>query len=113
MSPRLAKLTTLSVIMVVAVFAATSAVQAADDAHGKDWRQLTETLGMTWSQVAQVCPQDGVTACVGSVGGVDLTDWVWATQPQVIELFSYFEPDILASPSLSGQKYFFSRLPAS
>ncbi len=108
MSLRLAKLTTLSVIMVVAVFAATSAVQAADDAHGKDWRQLTETLGMTWSQVAQVCPQDGVTACVGSVGGVDLTDWVWATQPQVIELFSYFEPDILASPSLSGQKYFFS-----
>ena len=108
MSLHRAKLTTLSVIMIIAVFGVPNTVPAADDAHGKDWRQLTDTLGMTWSQVAEVCPQDGVTACVGSVNGVDLTDWVWATQAQVIELFSYFEPDILASTSLSGQKYFFS-----
>src|SRR4249920_4206037 len=95
---RLARLTTLSVIMVVVVFGAARAAQASvDDVHGKDWRQLTETLGLSWSQVAQVCPQDGASACVGSVGGVNLTDWVWATDAQVIELFSYFEPDVLAS----------------
>jgi len=106
---RLARLTTLSVIMVVVVFGAAHAAQASiDDGHGKDWRQLTETIGLSWSQVAQVCPQDGASACVGSVGGVNLTDWVWATDAQVIELFSYFDPDVLASASVSGQKYFFS-----
>jgi len=47
---RLARLTTLSVIMVV--FGAARAAQASvDDGHGKDWRQLTETIGLSWSQV--------------------------------------------------------------
>src|SRR5262249_58333382 len=54
------------------------------------------------------CPQDGASACFGSVGGIDLTDWVWASDSQTIELFSYFEPDILTSPVVSGQKYFFT-----
>jgi len=103
---RVAKLTTLSVIIVV--FGMSGAVQAVDDAHGKDWRQLTETVGISWNDVAQICPRDGASPCAGSVGGVDLTDWVWATDEQVIDLFSYFEPDILTSSSLSGQKYFFT-----
>src|SRR5262249_39058814 len=67
-----------------------------------------DTVGPSWDQIAQVCPQDGVSACVGVVGSVDLTDWVWATDSQVIELFSYFEPDILTSPTVSGQQYFFT-----
>ena len=99
-----ARLITLSVIMALVVAGAARPAQAfVDDVHGKEWRQLTETVGLSWDQVAQVCPQDGASACVGSVGGIDLTDWVWASDSQTIELFSYFEPDILASPSLSGQ----------
>ena len=104
-----ARLITLSVIMaLVAAGAARPAQAFVDDVHGKEWRQLTETVGLSWDQVAQVCPQDGASACVGSVGGIDLTDWVWASDSQTIELFSYFEPDILTSPVVSGQKYFFT-----
>jgi hypothetical protein len=50
------------------------------DGQGKTWRQLTETTGLIWSQVAQVCPQDGVTPCNGVVGGRDLRGWVGLRQ---------------------------------
>src|SRR5262245_516463 len=87
--------------------------QTVNDNHGKEWRQLVETVGLSWKQLALVCPGDGVTPCTGVAGGPDfpgpdLTGWVWATQSQVIELFSYYTPDILTSPSVAGQQYFFS-----
>ena len=63
---------------------------------------------MSWTQLAAVCPQDGATPCQGTVGGRDVTDWVWATDAQVVALFSYYEPDILTSPSVSGFPYFFT-----
>jgi hypothetical protein len=79
-----------------------------DDGNGKEWRQLYETTGLSWSQVAQVCPRDGITPCSGSVGARVLTGWVWATAAQVVELMGKFEPAILTAdpPSLSGEAYF-------
>src|SRR5438034_6518706 len=54
-----ARLITLSVIMALVVAGAARPAQAfVDDVHGKEWRQLTETVGLSWDQVAQVCPQD-------------------------------------------------------
>jgi len=106
----------LGVLAYVILFLAISGVPgevsaAANDNHGKEWRQLTETVGLTWNQVAQVCPRDGISPCSGVVGGRDLSGWVWATDVQVITLFSYFEPDILTSPSISGMQYFFTATP--
>src|SRR5262245_8377839 len=88
--------------------------QPVNDNHGKEWRQLVETAGLSWKQVALVCPGDGASPCLGVVGrpdftaGPDLTGWVWATQSQVIELFSYYTPDIVTSPAVGGPQYFFS-----
>jgi hypothetical protein len=82
---------------------------AVNDNHGKEWRQLTETTNLSWNQVAQVCKRDG-SACSGAVGGRDLTGWVWASQSDVAQLFSYYTPDILANPSnpsVAGIPYFF------
>ena len=81
-----------------------------NDSHGKVWRQLTETTGVSWNQLSQVCPRDGLTPCSGLAGGRDLTGWVWATGPQVTQLFGYYEPAVLASPtsSVSGFNYFFT-----
>src|SRR5438067_1955264 len=57
----------------------------------------------------RVCPRDGISACSGAAGGRDLTGWVWATDSEVIELFgSYTRPDILTSPAVQGQQYFFA-----
>jgi hypothetical protein len=102
--------TVLSIILQVTLFSAAAAAQGVNDGHGKEWRQLTETTLVSWNQVAQVCPRDGVSACSGVAGTRDLTGWVWATKEQVIELFSYYEPAILTSPtfSVSGQPYFFT-----
>jgi RTX calcium-binding nonapeptide repeat (4 copies) len=65
-----------------------------DDGAGREWRQLTETTGLSWAQVATVCPQDGVTPCSGAVGGRDLTGWTWATGDQLLTLLQVFDPTI-------------------
>lgn len=51
------------------------------------WRPLTETAGagLTWNDVASVCPLDE-TPCQGSVKGVDFTGWTWASQDRVRRL---------------------------
>src|SRR5262249_35479669 len=49
-----------------------------------------DTAGISWSDIASVCSLDGVTACNGTVDGVNLTGWVFANVNQVGQLFSYF-----------------------
>jgi hemolysin type calcium-binding protein len=79
-----------------------------DDGNGKEFRQLYETTGVSWNQVAKICPRDGVTPCSGSIGQKDLTGWVWATDAQVIALLGSYAPAILtANPaSVSGGGYY-------
>src|SRR5213594_1906302 len=97
-------------LWVVLLLAISGALLASvNDNNGKEWRQLTETVGLSWNQVGQACPQrDGISPCTGIAGGVDLTGWVWATDAQVTRLFSYFEPAILTSPTVSGMAQFFT-----
>ena len=105
---RLARIT-IVLVTVTCLLSTSVVVQAANDNRGRDWRQLIETTGLTWTQVATVCPRDGVTPCTGSVGGRDLTGWVWATREQVLDLFGIYVPDILTSPTGSvggGFTYF-------
>src|SRR5438094_8169269 len=99
-----ARLITLSVIMALVVAGAARPAQAfVDDVHGKEWRQLTETVGLRWDQVAQGCPQDGACACVGSVGGIALTHWCRASDSPTIELFSRFHPRVLTMTAVTQQ----------
>jgi hemolysin type calcium-binding protein len=79
-----------------------------DDGNGTEWRQLYETTGLSWNQVAGICPRDGATPCSGSIGTKVLTGWVWATDAQVVELMGIYEPAILTAdpPTLSGPEYF-------
>ena len=96
-------------LLVPGLFAAPVIAQAQstiNDGHGKEWRQLPATAGLSWNQTAQACPQDGATACAGSVAGRNLDDWVWATDSQVLQLFSYFEPAMETNRSVSGLAYF-------
>ena len=59
--------------------------------NGKDWRQLTETTGFSWNEIATVCNTGGGT-CNGSLGAVDFTGWNWASVNEVSNLFSFFNP---------------------
>src|SRR5215471_3410649 len=89
-------------ICVWAALAGTSIAEAAgfNDGNGKEWMQPQG--GVSFSQAAQACPQDGASACAGSVGGLNLKDWVWATDAQVTQLFGIFEPAILTAPTVEG-----------
>jgi Ca2+-binding RTX toxin-like protein len=72
----------------------------------KEWRQVYETTGLTWSQVASVCPRDGATPCSGSVAGKNLSGWVWATAEQVLGLMDNYVPTLsMENPSVSGPEY--------
>jgi hypothetical protein len=86
--------------------AATNATAGVDDKHGREWRQLVDTTSFSAAQVASVCPRDGMTTCAGTIAGRDMTGWVWATQPQVTLLLSYYTPDILTNPVLTDWTYF-------
>lgn len=57
------------------------------DSAGRKWADLTTTPKVSWNDLSAVCSRDGSTPCSGSVGGLDLTGWVWATLDQVRELF--------------------------
>ena len=94
--------------LVAALPAAAAPVDLTDDGTGKRWRSLTDTVALSVDQVAQVCPLDGETRCAGSVGGKDLTGWVWATADQVVALFGLYDPAILTaeSPSVGGAEHF-------
>ena len=51
---------------------------------GLAWRSLTDTVGagLSWNDVATVCPLDE-TPCEGIVNGVDFTGWTWASKSRV------------------------------
>ncbi len=106
------KLRRVVAIAVVTVFAFGLGAEAAgalphDDGTGKEWRQLYETTGLSWNQVASVCPTDGATPCTGTVGGKNLTGWVWATDTQVIAFMGQYAPALLTAspPSVGGPEY--------
>jgi len=102
----------IAICALVVIAGTTGMVEAANfnDGNGKEWRQ-PGNVGLSWSQVAQACPQDGATSCVGSVAGVNLNDWVWATDAQVLQLFSIFEPAILTSLRLQYRDGLFRQRP--
>ena len=78
--------------------------RAAPTVDGREWRELFETTGLSWSQVASVCPTDGATACSGTVGGRNLTGWTWATAGQVRDLLDDHAPGLATAepPVVSG-----------
>ena len=86
--------------------AATAQAQIYNDTHGRAWSQLTTTAGLSWTQLATVCPKDGQTPCAGTVAGRNLDGWIWATDAQVLELFSYSVPTMPPSRVVSGLAYF-------
>jgi len=95
-------------VSATALVSTVASAQSVNDGHGKEWRQLTDTAGLSWNQLAEVCPRDGFSPCSGLAGGIDLTGWVWATDSEVIELFSFYVPDIVTSNPVEGQAVFFA-----
>jgi hypothetical protein len=50
---------------------------------------VQDTIEVTWSQIAAICPRDGESRCSGSLGTRDLTGWIWATGDQVRALMGH------------------------
>lgn len=88
--------TRLSALVLAALAAACSATTglaqwnsvAYVDAQGRQWRQLDLTCGLSWNQVAAICPTDGVTRCTGTINNQSVSGWIWATRAQVQQLLA-------------------------
>jgi hypothetical protein len=69
------------------------------DSDGRTWRLVSETLNLDRTAVDLACPNDGKHRCVGSVGGVLLDGWIWATRTQAIDLLAELaDIDPIAGP---------------
>ena len=64
-----------------------------DPVTNLEWRQLTETLNISYNSLntggVNGCSA-ATGACSGSLGAVDLNGWTWATEPEVRTLFHNF-----------------------
>ena len=69
---------TVAVVACAVSLLTSSAFAASVNVAGKEWRQVSETLGYSWTQIAGVCPAGG-GVCTGSLVGADFTGWTWAT----------------------------------
>lgn len=100
---------TISFILLAAfqtVCASSASAQIAyTDSQGRKWRQANTPVARTWTQVAAVCPTDGVTPCDGSLGGQNLSGFVWASREDVIELFSEWVPVIAKTGNAGGEQF--------
>lgn len=98
------RLALVAVLTGALVSVATPTTTAAPTVDGREWRELYETTGLSWSQVASVCPTDGATPCAGTVGGRNLTGWTWATAGQVRDLLDDHAPGLTTAepPVVSG-----------
>jgi len=57
--------------------------------NGLEWRQVTDTTGLSWNQISGVC--NGLNnACSGSIGSIQFDNWTWATQSEVGDMFSAY-----------------------
>ena len=97
-------LLTLLLIPIVLIFNTAHASVIVGD---KEWRQPTETEGLSWNQVATVCPTGG-GLCDGvlvssTLGSVDLTGWNWATIEDVADLFTSYNPGFIGPISVSAE----------
>jgi hypothetical protein len=59
--------------------------------QGTEWRQLTETGGFSWNDVATVCPING-GLCSGSLRSTSFDGWNWANVFEVGELLGILTP---------------------
>jgi hypothetical protein len=91
-------------LLALSLTAPVALAQNYDDGNGKEWLQINRFLNTSWNQIAAKCPTNG-TPCTGTIAGVDVTGWTWASQDDVRTLFSYSVPEILNTPTLSGPEY--------
>ncbi len=73
----------------------------------KEWRQLSETAGLfSWNQVAQNCGSSNGT-CEGSISGVSVEGWTWASVLDIQTLFNTLVPrDPLAFAAVNTASLF-------
>lgn len=69
--------------------------------NGIEWRQVTETTGISWNQVSKICNlETGV--CNGQIDGVDFTGWTWANIEEITLLFNALIPGDSDDLALGG-----------
>jgi hypothetical protein len=67
--------------------------------NGQEWLQPVDFVNLSWNDIATAC--DASTGiCTGSLGGNDLTGWMWAGIHEINGLFNVYLGDAGFSPLL-------------
>ena len=73
---------------------------------GKEWLQPIDFVGLSWDEVAAVCPASG-GLCSGTLGGTDVTGYRWGSIDEIYALFNSYG----VSPPLGPGPDFVSGFP--
>ena len=85
--------------LVVAVGASGAASAMPVTVGSNQWQQVGDFGFVTYNQIATVCAvSDG--ACTGSLSGIDLTGWTWASAQDVFDLFTFLGAPIVDDGAL-------------
>lgn len=66
---------------------ASASTIAYTDLSSRQWRQVTETVGLSWNELNSVC---ATGTCTADFGPYDLTGWRWASQDEIRSLYNEF-----------------------
>lgn len=73
-------------------------LQASDDSitiGNREWAQPDMFTNLSWYDVAEACPSG---ECAGTLNGIDVTGWTWASVNDVVDLFNTYG----VTPALVG-----------
>lgn len=81
-------------LAVAALLCAAGPATAANhvDSLNQEWLPLSTLTNYSWADIDGVCQSVGEAPgpCNGSLGGVDLTGWTWASRTEVVALIGEF-----------------------
>lgn len=82
---------------VAAAGLASRTASACDGGDGRFWLRQPVAQGMTWDQLAALCPLGGAGPCTGALAGL-----TWANADEVLGLFGCFAPELTARTCAAG-----------
>ena len=61
---------------------------------GKIWKQPAEFTSLSWNEINSVCPIVSNGDCEGTLNGIDVSDWRWASASDLASMLSTYGPSV-------------------
>ncbi|MDX2427742.1 MAG: hypothetical protein QNK22_03550 [Xanthomonadales bacterium] len=87
----------IKVLTVAILLQATPSQAASVIKDGNEWLQPADFVDISWQQIDAICPATSDRVCTGSLGGIDITGFIFASIEEVNMLMATYgvpQPDL-------------------